>query len=780
MTSLAGQALPGPSYARLAQARERGHVALTQAAGDATTDVRVLVLASHPDDRWVLPAAWFRFQQHWRVDTLLLTRGEGGQNITGPETGDVLGAIRTLEAELAAARVDTELHYLNRQDAGFCRTAGEALELWGRTRTVNDLARMLRLLRPDLIVTTHHAAETHGHDLALLRLIPEAVALATDSEHATPGLPPLRAPRIFVGAAPDEIPTVTIDLDQVDPVRGDTIRRLAYAAHLEHHSQRPIPPIDEVFERELRLLRLDHGRSSDPLFGGWPSVESALGTDAETARALASRILALPVHVASPSKLLLQALELRADIAALPASDDRDLQLRREARLAALERIVQHAGAIALRVEPASDVAVPGTALPLRVHVDLGGSEGLEQVRLHAPEGARLQPVEPADPGPFLIPRRGRLVLDQLLHLPAGLPTMSERVRSMYQERRFRWPVALSLSAKLQGQELQFELPVGVDLLPRVELAATPRTLLLPRGDEDVRLAIEVRRHVAQPIDGMLRVLAPAGFLVTPAHVPVAMTHERAITVPFELRTPPGLRPGVYSVVVELAGTRISVPLHKVDVGFQPALRVGLVKGVDDTAEGVLAGLGAEVVPLRDEDLSLRPLDEFDVIVCDVRSLRLREAARASFPRLLAFAAAGGRLVVFYHKDVEFNFEQAGFRGAPFELLVGKGRVTRADAPVRVLQPEHVLLTTPNRIRAEDWDGWHQERGLYFAERYDDAYEELLAMSDPNQDEERGALLYARYGKGEYVYCALSLWRQLKNLHPGACRLFANLVQRPL
>ena len=93
--------------------------------------------------------------------------------------------------------------------------------------------------------------------------------------------------------------------------------------------------------------------------------------------------------------------------------------------------------------------------------------------------------------------------------------------------------------------------------------------------------------------------------------------------------------------------------------------------------------------------------------------------------------------------------------------------------------PDHIVFTHPNTVHNKDWDGWIQERGLYFPETYDTAFEELLALSDPGFPEERGALLYARYGKGEYIYCALSLYRQLKECHPGACRLFANLVSRP-
>ena len=223
-----------------------------------------------------------------------------------------------------------------------------------------------------------------------------------------------------------------------------------------------------------------------------------------------------------------------------------------------------------------------------------------------------------------------------------------------------------------------------------------------------------------------------------------------------------------------------SVTLRKVDVSTQPGLRVGLVRGRDNTARSILRSLGVDLIELTNSVLPTRELSDLDTIVVDIRALREPngEAARAGFDRFLEFARQGGRVVVFYHKDKEFNLESSGFRGYPSEvpLRIGKGRVTREDQPVRVLLPDHPLVNLPNRIRPRDWDGWIQERGLYFPSEYSDRYDELIAFADPNQPEERGALLYASVGKGEFIYCALSLYRQLKNVHPGACRLFANLV----
>ncbi len=155
-----------------------GAVVLEQAVRDAGADALVLLVASHPDDRYLLPAIWLRRAFGLRVAVLLATRGGGGQNSLGAETGDALERIRTLETEDGCALVGADVWYLDRPDAGFRRSAEEAFAEWGRGATLRDLAQLLRRIRPDAVMTTHHKEEQHGHDLALVELLPEAIDLA--------------------------------------------------------------------------------------------------------------------------------------------------------------------------------------------------------------------------------------------------------------------------------------------------------------------------------------------------------------------------------------------------------------------------------------------------------------------------------------------------------------------------------------------------------------------------------------------------------------------------
>jgi len=200
--------------------------------------------------------------------------------------------------------------------------------------------------------------------------------------------------------------------------------------------------------------------------------------------------------------------------------------------------------------------------------------------------------------------------------------------------------------------------------------------------------------------------------------------------------------------------------------------RIGYVMGAGDEVPGVLRQLGYEVTLLSDDDLAGAPLDRFDAVVAGVRSYNTRPELKQAEPRLLEYVKAGGTLVVQYNVGRELVTEQLG----PYPFKVSRDRVTEENAPVELTAADHPLLTTPNRITAADFAGWVQERGLYFPEGWDPAYETVIATHDSGEKLLASGILYARFGKGAYVYTPLAFFRQLPAGVPGAIRLFANLL----
>jgi hypothetical protein len=212
-----------------------------------------------------------------------------------------------------------------------------------------------------------------------------------------------------------------------------------------------------------------------------------------------------------------------------------------------------------------------------------------------------------------------------------------------------------------------------------------------------------------------------------------------------------------------------------VDVGVAPNIRMGYVMGVGDLVPQALDQLGVKVAMLDTDELAYGNLARFDTIMLGIRAYERREDLKAYNHRLIKYVQDGGTLIVQYNKTGEFNQAQYG----PYPALVSGNRVTDETAPVQILEKEHHAFTYPNRIRQDAWDGWVQERGLYFLGEKDAKYIDLVQLQDPfeyNPGTKGGALVEARFGKGRWLYVGLGLWRQLPYGTVGAYQLMANLI----
>jgi len=182
--------------------------------------------------------------------------------------------------------------------------------------------------------------------------------------------------------------------------------------------------------------------------------------------------------------------------------------------------------------------------------------------------------------------------------------------------------------------------------------------------------------------------------------------------------------------------------------------------------------MGYEVTSLTGADLTAERLGRLDAVVIGIRAFNVRKDLAEHLPALFAWVEAGGTVVAQYNT---LDGLREGWL-APLQLHLSRERVTDEHASVTILAPEHPVLTTPNRITEADFDGWVQERGLYFPDKWDERFSVILASSDPGETPLQGGLLAARYGKGYFVYTSLAWFRQLPEGVPGAYRLFANLV----
>jgi len=217
------------------------------------------------------------------------------------------------------------------------------------------------------------------------------------------------------------------------------------------------------------------------------------------------------------------------------------------------------------------------------------------------------------------------------------------------------------------------------------------------------------------------------------------------------------------------------VPVHAFAINVPDHLRVGYIAADNDAIPDSLRRLGVEVEMLDANALAFGNLSQFDAVVVGLRAYELRSDVVASNSRLLDYVAGGGTLVVQDQRPAIWD----PLKPAPFPATMGPGpRITDENAAVTFTDPASPLLNFPNKITVHDFDGWVQERGLYFWEKWDPQYHTVLSMHDPGEKDLLGSLVWASTGKGTYIYTGLSFSRQLPEGNGGAFRLFVNLLSQ--
>jgi hypothetical protein len=199
---------------------------------------------------------------------------------------------------------------------------------------------------------------------------------------------------------------------------------------------------------------------------------------------------------------------------------------------------------------------------------------------------------------------------------------------------------------------------------------------------------------------------------------------------------------------------------------------IGYIMGAGDEIPVALEQLGYKVTLLDEYNIKNNDLSKYDAIVSGIRVYNENKYMVSTQQHLMNYVKNGGTYVVQYNVNRGLLTEEIG----PYPMKLSRDRVTVEEANVTLLNPTHPILVTPNKITANDFNGWIQERGLYFANEWDDNYTPILEMNDPNETLSQGSLLVADYGKGKFIYTGLSFFRELPAGVPGAFRLFANIV----
>ena len=849
-----------------AQRTISGEIEIRQALERLNTLGSVMMIGAHPDDEREQVLAYLALGRHVRTAYLSLTRGEGGQNLIGPEQGDELGIIRSQEL-LASRRIDGAEQYFTRAiDFGFSKTADETLQKWDRNKVLGDVVYNIRRFRPDVVILVFSGTprDGHGHHQASSILGKEAFSLAGDPTKFPEQLAyvqPWTPKRLMMNAGgpgggqnkgkggknkADNVPPpdlLNVDVGVYSPELGASFGEIGGASRSANRTQ-GTGAAETKGSQMVALETISGDKATKDLFENlditWNRVPGGAAVQPIVTQALTAFV---PAH---PEALLPQLTQARPLIAAIkdPLA---------ERKLKELDDLIALCAGLSLEAQ--SDKAAVSPGATLRVNFTaiqrLPGQVALTGIRLSGIEGAptvNLAPTVLVNNQPsrynasFTIPQNQPYTQPYWLERPKdgalysvpdpsdiGLPenkpvlTAQFRVQVAGTELELTRPVQYRYVDRVLGEQTR---PFTV--IPAVAVSLAEHALVF--GDaKPRRIEVAVKSNGGK-VAGDLRLDIPAGWNADPAssHFELAATEEQT-NVFFNLVPPAADSRGKIRAIAQVGthtistGTEVIQYPHITTQTLLPPAEatlvradikilsktVGYIMGAGDDVPQAIRQLGCEVTLLTESDLAHGDLTRFDAIVTGVRAFNTRPDLRANYQRLFDFASNGGTLIV------QYNVPEGGAPAAapaaaaasgqaapatpsqpapapaapaasdggllahvgPYPIRFSRNdRVTMEDAPITFPNPDLRLLHVPNQITKADFDGWVQERGLYFSDEWDPRYQSVLESHDPGEMPLQGGMLYTPLGKGAYIFSAYDWFRELPAGVPGAYRLFANML----
>ena len=816
--------IAGPLPAQLELPSTGGAVAAEHARRMLGHNKRVLVIGAHPDDEDTELITLLVRGEGAETAYLSLNRGEGGQNLIGSELGEALGVLRTEEL-LSARMLDGGRQYFTRAyDFGYSKTLADTWAHWPKDSILKDVVRIIRTFQPQILVSVFRGtpSDGHGQHQAAGWAASEAFAAAADSSRfpelaSEEGLAPWRAQKLYLSARFDPAPhMLTLQTGVLDPAVGQSYHQIAMASRSRHRSQdMGVLQLPGPATTRVTLVR-DRTGGGDAL---WAGIDTTLPAAFVTGASLTARLARVDSALAASRAAGTRApgWESQRRYLGVAIGNERDLVF--DAVAHARDLIPGQSVEVTLTLWNAGDA-------PVRARLGLEGITGVPAgAMVEVPPGqmatvvdtVRLPATVSTEPYFLRLPRDGALYrwgAAPEAGLPASAPLLTATAEleggpRLTREVAYRWrdPAA--------GERRERLLVV-----PRVGVRLDRSVMVWPLREREGRTVTVTLTHgAADTTAGEVRLELPSGWTVPPAQRFELTRQGEEASFSFLLAPPPAPTAGAYEIralAVGSDGTRYSESVEIVayphiarrgltheavgtirvmDIAVPSLRSVGYVRGAADGVPEALAGLGVPVVELTPDSLARGDLSRFDAIVIGSRAYETVPAVTEFNERLLTYARGGGLLLVQYQQYDFFRTDLAPFPmqvgGQPLSALLARtstspatsadrptshDRVADETVPVRLVDPSSPVARAPNVLGPSDWDGWVQERGLYFARAWAPEYRPVFEMHDPGEPPLEGGLLVAPLGRGTYVYTGISFYRELPAGVPGAFRLFMNLL----
>lgn len=786
----------------------------------------VLYVAAHPDDENTRMIAYLSNELKMNTAYLSLTRGDGGQNLIGPEIRELLGVIRTEEL-LAARRVDGGKQMFSRaNDFGYSKKPDETLKIWEQDEVVADVVWAIRKFQPDVVINrfSHDSGRrTHGHHTSSAVLSHKAFDLVGDKTKFPEQLKyvkPWQPQRLFMNtswwfygsrekfAAADKSKMVGVDAGVYYPIKGKSNNEIAAESRSMHKCQGMGSTPSRGAQMEyLELLKGDMPKNKEDIFDGintsWTRIKGG------KAIGLLLEQVDRNFNYGNPAASLPLLTEAYKMISNLPESYYKNIKLEE------LKDII--IGSMGLFVEAkANDYsATPGEKVELNMEIINRSSANVELLsvnylptELDSTLNLKLEgnqtykfskklnlPNDMPLTGPYWLTKKASLgmysVDNQELR---GLPNTPRNFKVRFNLNIEGLPLFIEKEIiykktdPVKGEvyrPFEVTIPIFANLTEKVFVFSDDKpkevTVLLKSGKTDVK--------------GTLELFSDKNWKVEPALVNFELNmkgEEQSFT--FKLYPPQNQEVNFISPLVKIGEKIYTQELVSIEYDHIPTQtvvknseakvvkidlkkegqNVGYIMGAGDEIPINLEQIGYNVTLLKDKDITPSNLGKFDAVILGIRAYNTIERIRFYQDKLFEYVEQGGTMIVQYNTGHRLKLPKEKI--APYPISISRGRVAVEEAEIRILKPDHHVMNYPNKITSKDFDGWVQERGLYFPDEWDENFEAILSSNDSNEPALDGGLLITKYGKGYYVYTGYSWFRELPAGVPGAYRIFANMI----
>jgi len=784
----------------------------------------VLYVAAHPDDENTRLISYLSNHVKARTGYLSMTRGDGGQNLIGPEIRELLGVIRTQEL-LGARRTDGGEQFFTRaNDFGYSKHPDETLVIWNKEEVLKDVVSRIRKFKPDVIINRFNhrtPGTTHGHHTSSAMLSIEAFDLANDKKYTThKGATDLWQPkRIFFNTSwwfygsqkkfeeADKSKMLNFDVGVYDPSSGLSNNEIASMASSQHLSQGFGRLSTRGSQQEyIEFLKGDFPKDKTNIFDGidtsWKRIKGG--------KAIGNILNAIEqnfnfrdpsVHVPD----LLKAYQLLQKI-----EDTHWKNLKTKELVAIIEACaglylevsadvnsVTPNGKIQLSMEALNRSTIAMTIESFKVSTTLIEELAKRKLKNNTKELLKAVVSIPKRDinytTPYWLESKGSLgmynVADEKLigmpETPRGIEIIFDLTIANVQVKITK-PVVYRYSKPDKG-----ELYQPFEIVPEVSIK-TDAKIIISNPREAVKINVTVKA-MKDNIEGYIAFDFPKNWVASPYMQDVSLLKKgQEKTVSFMLNTTTAQELSIIKpkfVIGNKSYNKEIVEINYDHIPMQTVLlsaetkvvkldiqkkgeHIGYIQGAGDNIPESLRQIGYKVTELKGTEITQKKLQQFDAVVLGLRAYNIDDNAKFYQAKLHKYVEEGGTLLVQYNTSRRQKVTQV----APYKLILSRDRVTDENAAVTMLNTDHEVLNYPNKIAPEDFNGWVQERGLYFPNEWADEFIPLLSMHDKGETPKKGSLLIAKHGKGNFIYTGLSFFRELPAGVPGAYRLFANLL----